>query len=558
MWQSLAADALSAMKGSRPVLLGKRDPNGPSCIRPNNMSEDKRLVWADDPQGGCGTLLVYFYLVQTKRNTPSEDFRWHQKELPAFLEKMKESNAAPFRQAAALAAKAEAFAAALDSCTAFPADLKPSSAASENHWPGHCVTALDIAIGRRDLAEGKRWAEELAAASFALADLHRWLDFLIANELTALEFQGKCEEMFTQSDREYAKTYDMSLYIGRFPAGKLASLGLGNYLEIERQAERLFRVPQEFLAMKLDGDSVVRTEGLASAPAGRWLPPDLRDAFAILRSRLSPANQETLDEAAHTPFDRSYLANMLYRLEQANALGPLAVVLKRFDALHHPKAPVASVMSVLFYRGGDFSGGSDWDDRFDRRLMEAAGHLTGDNEQALLRACEMTHRLFAKWENYENNPTLESALNTGKMDCNRATDMIGSLFRNSGHVGFYNVRLCTGSEAHTVAAAEVGAGENRSILLADGLDFDPKSGQRWPEAYAAGYSWPSGGPFVKYPPPYTVELHVRGIDSYVWAEGYVLRGPNAGTFIRAETPYLPNRPKTSPPKAVVKAAPPAK
>jgi len=37
------------------------------------------------------------------------------------------------------------------------------------------------------------------------------------------------------------------------------------------------------------------------------------------------------------------------------------------------------------------------------------------------------------------------------------------------------------------------------------------------------------------------ELYVRGLDNYVWAEGYIIRGPNAGTLVTACVPYLPNR-----------------
>jgi hypothetical protein len=31
---------------------------------------------------------------------------------------------------------------------------------------------------------------------------------------------------------------------------------------------------------------------------------------------------------------------------------------------------------------------------------------------------------------------------------------------------------------------------------------------------------------------------VRGLDSYVWAEGYVVRGAAAGRLVRAGIPYL--------------------
>ena len=34
-----------------------------------------------------------------------------------------------------------------------------------------------------------------------------------------------------------------------------------------------------------------------------------------------------------------------------------------------------------------------------------------------------------------------------------------------------------------------------------------------------------------------MELYVRGIDSYVWAQGYIVRGPNAGWLTTASIPY---------------------
>ena len=50
---------------------------------------------------------------------------------------------------------------------------------------------LDRAIGAKDLAQTRHWAGELAAATFSLDDLHRWLGFLVQNHLTALEFQAR-------------------------------------------------------------------------------------------------------------------------------------------------------------------------------------------------------------------------------------------------------------------------------------------------------------------------------------------------------------------------------
>src|SRR3712207_6852879 len=46
--------------------------------------------------------------------------------------------------------------------------------------------------------------------------------------------------------------------------------------------------------------------------------------------------------------------------------------------------------------------------------------------------------------------------------------------------------------------------------------------------------------------PYCYELYVRGLDSYVWSEGYIARGPRAGTLTTAAVPYLPGRDAAAP------------
>ena len=55
-----------------------------------------------------------------------------------------------------------------------------------------------------------------------------------------------------------------------------------------------------------------------------------------------------------------------------------------------------------------------------------------------------------------------------------------------------------------------------------------------------------------------MELHVRGIDSYIWVEGYVIRGPNAGASVKAVIPYMPNRTQTALTKPTERASGPAK
>jgi hypothetical protein len=170
--------------------------------------------------------------------------------------------------------------------------------------------------------------------------------------------------------------------------------------------------------------------------------------------------------------------------------------------------------------------------------MNASAGFSGSNSQVLLAAQRFTRALFGGWQDYDTVVTLREALSTRKMDCIRATDMIGSLYRNAGHTGFFFVRWCAGVGGHSVAAAAVQENGQRKIYIVDGLE-DPKNlGDEWPNAYFQGHAWPAGytGPTADV---YATELYVRGLDSYVWVEGYVIRGPHAGNLARAAIPYLP-------------------
>jgi hypothetical protein len=63
----------------------------------------------------------------------------------------------------------------------------------------------------------------------------------------------------------------------------------------------------------------------------------------------------------------------------------------------------------------------------------------------------------------------------------------------------------------------------------------PTTPEIWPECYYHGHDWPPG--LENNSPPYAAELYVRGLDSYVWAGGYIIRGPNAGWLTKAIIPY---------------------
>jgi hypothetical protein len=116
--------------------------------------------------------------------------------------------------------------------------------------------------------------------------------------------------------------------------------------------------------------------------------------------------------------------------------------------------------------------------------------------------------------------------------------MIGSIFRDSGRTKFGHVRWCAETAGHSVAAYLGAEKQTPKTFMADGLD-PAATLELWPDAYFHGHPWPTG--MENNPTPYCMELYVRGLDNYVWAEGYIVRGPNAGYLTKATVPYLPLR-----------------
>jgi len=537
LWKTLTTDLGPTTAASQHLLLGNRDPNGDSCVGPELGGT---IIAHRD--GGVGTHLAAIYVESiAERNSPMADFAWHQTRIKPVFAGLLTANRAVLAKVVRLATQSEELARALRRLAAWPQGLAASRVKPPHHWLGHCAGRLDGAMAQHDLAACKTWANELASATFALADLHRWINILVENQLTAIAFQARCKALFEECEEPYGNRYDATRHTSFFPGGRLTMNGLHNFEEVEHQAEWLFRVPSEYLELTGDGASRVKREAVSGAPAAVWLPPHLRGTFARLRDILSPANQEVWDRAAHSPFHRSYLANMLHRAWRVGAIERVAVVLKRFDDAA-PRAGLNTLMDVLFYRGGDLGAGTVWDDRFDPHLMSAAGTLGGTDEQVLLGAQHFTRAVFGGWEHYGKAQTLREALVKKQFDCLRATDMVGTLYRNAGRAGYYSVRWCAGLAGHTVSAAEITTSGGSAIVIVDGLEGPETSTELWPYAYARGHAWPTGYTRLKAD-IYAVELYARGIDDYVWAEGFIVRGTNAGMLLRAFLPYLPNRAK---------------
>jgi hypothetical protein len=188
------------------------------------------------------------------------------------------------------------------------------------------------------------------------------------------------------------------------------------------------------------------------------------------------------------------------------------------------------------YRGHSFAG-IEWGDRFQPQLMEAAASIdpTASDVNALEAAWGWTNRFYKSPAEYGVTFTLRDALDQRKLDCVRATDMIAAIFRNAGRTGMGHVRWCSETGGHSVATymGLLNEGTNR-ILVADGLTV-PHEPETWPNCYFQGHAWPPG--LENNKPPYAMELYVRGIDSYVWLQGYIVRGPNAGWLTTTSIPY---------------------
>jgi hypothetical protein len=399
-------------------------------------------------------------------------------------------------------------------------------------WPAECLYQLRTAAAASDVSATQVWAEELAAATFGWADLHRWLDLLLRSHLTSLDFQARCRAAFLYAESTGpGTTSDQGAYL---PAAGLMVAWGHNYLEVEHQAEMLFAPPDTAVASVTAAD-------LSGVPSARWMPPEVRPAFRWVRSRLSPAVQAVWDQAAAAPFDRSYLANMLFRAVSARSLDQMSLVLQRFEQFHPTVTPV-ELMGVLFYRSGFYSSGFQWADRYDHRILDAAGDIAGAPELVARRAHQLANSLLRGWENYgANMMTLAQSLDAGKLDCVRGTDLIGALYRNAGQGAYCIVRLRCGTTGHSVGAVPVERDGRQELLILDALRSDPPGGL-WPSAFFKGLPWPPGYPGQRGP-LFSAELYVRGLDGYLFAAGYVVRDESAGQLVRAALPYLPGAPQ---------------
>ncbi len=537
--QALDEAAAKALPASRLRLLGRRSlAREPSCVGIQEL-EGTTLKIPGSPEGGIGMRTVSKIAEKSKAtglDTSAADlFEWYQVTFRDYGRVQAKANRAAMVGAETVARLAH------DVRDALQTDDVPPSAMPDPHtvettWIGFCLRGLMSAAADGDAARSRIWAAELVAAADHLVDLHRWTAFLLRNQADMLTFQALCEALYRPGSPAWRVEAD-----GGRPAPKgLPAAGLvkplaENLLEVERQAERLFQVPSSFLELSLSGEALVRLDGCEAVPAARWMPPDLRATFVRLRAQLSPRHQAEWDAAATSPYDQSYLANILFRLRAAGCTEAAMEVLRRFDA-RHPEPDRDALLDVLFYRS-EPNMGMDWGERYNPEMMQVAGGLTGDRVEVLRQARAAVRKRFGTWQNYETSLRITEALDTGRMDCIMATGMAVALARNAGCGGFYSLRWSTGPKGHSVAGVGVPGTDPAEVLTADALDGPGAGLEPWPWAYLKGHVWPAGWPYQSLP-VFCVELYGRGLDNYVWIEGYVVTGPRAGSLAQVSVPYL--------------------
>lgn len=520
----LCRELPDALAASRKFLIGDRDCNSPMPVvylAPGDTDHQVPQPPPGDANAGVGFRLLKTAYHDRPATDAQADYQWCQKNVKDYVQ----AELAASRKASAalnpLCAAASRVAGDLAGAATLPAALHAPEAPAAKDWPSHCLREL-VAAAAGDPAAARAWSNELAAALAALCDLHRWDELLNENLLASLEFQAAGEKLYADTKPTAQDPYTRTM-LTVFPGGSLLATGISNFGEIERQAHAMFRPPSAYAAS-------LRGEDLAASPAAVFMPPDLRGAYVQVRARLSPANQALLDAAAAGAFDRSFIANMLYRTQRADVLAPLGESLARFDR-RYPKAQAWQLMDAMAYRAGLGMAGLEWGDRFDKRLMAMAGELKAASPAAALEAARAAqYKVYGGEKNYTGLVlSLRLALDTGKMDCIRATDMIAALCRNAGWPGFVHVRWSRGVSGHSVAGmATFGADGRRTLDIVDGLFPAGTHKGVWPDSY-----------YKDQRDIYAAELFGRGLDSVIWMEGYMVRGPAAGTLQRFAVPYLP-------------------
>lgn len=535
---TLAQDLPAALSASQPVLLGRKR-KGQQAItavakrgmvtRIGHGTTNSVIMRMQDANGGIGMRFVHLTF---NRNVggPRAEYAWHQGAFRTWLTQQKEANADPLQKTQAVDEVAAALLPLVLAWEAVPDDLAVPNVSGGEAWPMHCLAQLTQALRGKDIDATKRWALELRGATFALADLHRWTELLLANPLRALDFQVHAEGCFNDVDPVYGGNYNKHSHIGRLPVGEITLYGGDNYLEVERQAEGLFWTPDAW--KQADAAPVLEHHAIA------FLPPTERGLFLRINEAIAGKTRDLWNEAPGTPYERSFLANMLWRAQAAEFSDGLLHAVQAYEKQHGRNPDLAGLMDVLPYRAGAFFAGMEWGDRYDPDILKASANINRPGEQGMQQAYAEASKGYSDYTGMVL--TIRAARETGRADCIRITDIMAALFRNAGQPGFRSVRMSRGvimtggrpnpmsGRGHTIAGITSGSltGGREPLLTYDGLI---KGGAR--TVYPAGYLDDQ---------TYTTEIYGRGIDSYVWMAGVIGAGENKGRFMTAVVPYLPD------------------
>jgi hypothetical protein len=512
----LAGSLPEVLAESRKLLLGSRVLDGRSCIRTvakkgmitrlHDGDTNSCVIRLTDANGGAG--LTYTDITLNREvSGPAADFKWQQETFRPWLQDRYTSNAPISKRLEELTLTARALRKEVESGAIPNVDVGSEGGS----WHMRCLQNL---MSAETAEQRRRWATELETAIFGLADLHRWYGLLLHNADQALAFQALTESLFLEMDPHYGGKYNPRIHIGRFPAGNLSLYGGDNFLEVERQAEGQFEPPPEW--------ETVGGEGVQVSPPVRKL------FLRILSALEGTATASVWKEAAGRPYEHSFLINQLWRAQTAEFDKELEAQVLRYARRAGDQATVEGLMDVLPYRAGALFAGLEWGDRYSESLLSTEDAPVSA-EEVLKEAHDRVNGAYQKYVSLIL--TLRQAMESGKMDCIRATDALGAWCRNRAQPGFRVLRMSRGLRAgktsgigHTVAGMVIKEDDGtEKILSMDGLI---KGGGRklYPEGFDGGGT-------------YSVDVYVRGLDGYLWVEGTIFEGPNRGQRRETELPF---------------------
>src|SRR5262245_33542154 len=138
MLDRIAKKLRSCVRTSRSLLLGSRDPRGPSCVpvvKPGDI-EGSLPTNLGDYDGGAGTTLAILYFGDRLNcKTPVDDYNWHQGRLRTFLENAVSTNSNFLEEFSELADNAQAFAQDVRTLQSWPDDLATVGYTDFGSWP---------------------------------------------------------------------------------------------------------------------------------------------------------------------------------------------------------------------------------------------------------------------------------------------------------------------------------------------------------------------------------------------------------------------------------------